>query len=201
MSKKSTSSSRPAKIRELEPAGDKKIPSVRFKTDLTIEDFRRLSRDFTSILFRPIETLTPGRTVGKGRTNLTIIESTIVQVDTTPPAPPFANFDKRLSQRNPAIQMHFDPGAYGFTAPATFIMEFTVSVAGSGTFLLAGGPTGLNITNGGVKTLNGAVRVSLVFHDLPPDQKVFGFLEQRSGGLWTWLQTQVKLPPLVLTPL
>jgi hypothetical protein len=149
--------------------------------------------------FPPIETLSPGRTLGKGRTNLTLIESTIVQVDTTPPAPPFANFDKTKSERKPAIQMHFDPAAYGFTSAQTYIMEFTLSVVGTASFNLGAGPFGLNITGVGTRNLSGNVRVSLVFHRLPPGQNVFGFVEQSSGGPWTWFQTQVKLPPLVLS--
>lgn len=199
MSKKSSPTLRPRPIKELEPAGTKYTSPDRFRADLkpgSILDL--LGGSLVEFSFAPVETLSPGRTLGKGRTNLTLIESTIVQVDTTAPAPPFANFDKTKSERNPAIQMHFDPAAYGFTSPQTFIMEFTLSVVGTASFNLGAGPFGLNITGIGTRNLSGNVRVSIVFHRLPPGQKVFGFVEQTSGGSWTWFQTQVKLPPLIL---
>ena len=185
-------------IKASEPASARNISPDRFKADLTINDIKHILGTGTVVFpFLPIETLTPSKTVGKGRTNLTFIEPTIVQIDTTPPAPTFANFDKTLSRRNPTIQMHFEPAAYGMTSPATYIMEFMISVVGTSTFNLVGGPVAA--TNGGTKTLSGNVRVSLVFRGLSPGQQVFGFLEQRSGGPWTWFQTQVKFPPLVLT--
>ena len=194
MSKKTHSGA----IKAFEPASTRIISPDRFKADLTINDIKRILGTGTVVFpFGPVETLTPSKTVGKGRTNLTIIEPTIVQIDTTPPAPTFANFDKTQSQRNPTIQMHFDPGAYGMTSPATYIMEFMISVVGTSTFNLVGGPVAA--TNGGTKTVSGNVRLSLVFRGLPAGQVVFGFLEQTSGGLWTWFQTLVTFPPLVLT--
>ncbi|MBL9173424.1 MAG: hypothetical protein JNL10_07825 [Verrucomicrobiales bacterium] len=200
MSKKSAPSLRPRPVKELEPAGTKYVSPERFRADLkpgSILDL--LGGGLEEFSFGPIETLSPGKTLGKGRTNLTLIESTIVQVDTTPPAPPFANFDKTKSERKPAIQMHFDPAAYGFTSPQTFIMEFTLSVVGTASFNLVAGPAGVNITGVGARNLSGNVRVSIVFHRLSPGQQVFGFIEQTSGGVWTWFQTQIKLPPLVLS--
>lgn len=189
---------RPAQ--EIEPAGTKYIPPDRFRADLKPGSILELlGGGLQEFSFGPVETLSPVRTLGKGRTNLTLIESTLVQVDTTPPAPPFANFDKSKSQRNPVVQVHFDPAAYGFTAPQTFIMEFTLSVVGTASFNLAGGPIGLDIVGTGARNLSGNVRVSIVFRRLSPGQNVFCFVEQTSGGSWTWLQTQIKLPPLVLS--
>lgn len=200
MSKKSSPTLRPRPVKELEPAGTKYTSPDRFRADLkpgSIHDL--LGGGLVEFAFAPVETLSPGRTLGKGRTNLTLIESTLVQVDTAAPAPPFANFDKTKSERNPAIQMHFDPAAYGFTSPQTFIMEFTLSVVGTASFNLGAGPFGLNITGVGTRNLSGNVRVSIVFHRLAPGFKVFGFVEQTTGASWTWSQTQIKLPPLVLT--
>ena len=200
MSKKTSPKLRPRPVKELEPAGTKYTSPDRFRADLKPGSILDLpGGGLVEFSFAPVETLSPGKTLGKGRTNLTLIEPTIIQVDTTPPAPPFANFDKTKSERNPAIQMHFDPAAYGFTSPQTFIMEFTLSVVGTASFNLGAGPFGLNITGVGTRNVSGNVRVSIVFHRLAPGQKVFGFVEQTSGGSWTWFQTQIRLPSLVLT--
>ncbi|MFO1459771.1 MAG: hypothetical protein U1G08_10195 [Verrucomicrobiota bacterium] len=200
MSKKSSPTLRPRPIKELEPAGTKYTSPDRFRADLKPGSILELlGGGLQEFAFPPVEILSPVRTLGKGRTNLTLIESTIVQVDTTPPAPAFASFDKSKSERNPVVQIHFDPAAYGFTAPQTFIVEFTLSVVGTASFNVAGGPIGLDIVGAGARSLSGNVRVSIVFRRLSPGQNVFAFLEQKSGGSWTWLQTQVRIPPLVLT--
>jgi hypothetical protein len=47
---------------------------------------------------------------------------TIVQIDA---ATPSATFNKQSRSRNPVIQMHFEPSAYGIMAVGTYIMEFT----------------------------------------------------------------------------
>jgi hypothetical protein len=85
MSKKPAASSSGAS-KEFEPAGTKSITFDKFKADLTTNDIKHLFGTGTVVFpFGAIDTLSPVRTVGKGRTNITLIESTIVQVDTTPP--------------------------------------------------------------------------------------------------------------------
>lgn len=186
-------------LRELEPSGTRLIRPDRFKADLKPGSLLELlGGGLQEFALAPIETLTPARTAGKGRTNLTLIEPTILQVDTTPPAPPFANFDFTKSERRPAIQMHFEPAAYGMTSPATYIMEFLIAVVGTASFNVAAGPPGLIVSGLGTRSVSGNARVSVIFRQLPPAQQVFAFLEQTSGGAWTWFQTQVKFPPLVL---
>lgn len=98
----------------------------------------------------PSETLSPTRTVGHGRTNLTFIAPTIVQVDA---ATPYAGFDKRNQARNPAIQAHFEPSAYGIVATGTFLMEFVVDVPVQSTFNLVGYAGSGSVANAGTKVL------------------------------------------------
>src|SRR4029077_19918619 len=93
------------------------------------------------------------KTVERGRTNLTIIVPTIVQTDATTPN---AGFDRGATpSRNPAIQMHFEPSAYGMTSVATYIMEFSIQVFGQSTFNLSGFAGSGTVLNGGTVVLTG----------------------------------------------
>jgi hypothetical protein len=188
------------KARQLEPFDKRSINLTRFKPDLTAKDFKALFPPAGGIItfpFFPIETLTCTKTIGLGRTNLTIIVPTIVQIDQ---ATPRASFDRRATpSRNPIIQMHFEPSAYGITSVATYIMEFTIQAFGQSTFNLTGFAGAGTILNGGTKVLNGQVRVSLVMQNVPPSQQTFGFLEQTAGVAWAWFSTQVRFPPIVIS--
>jgi hypothetical protein len=196
--KRSSSKAASSKIHEVEPFDKRSINITRFKPDLSTKDLQKLIGPVGGIVFPfgTIDTLSVTKTLGRGRTNLTIIVPTIVQVDATTPS---ASFNRQVTtSRNPIIQMHFEPSAYGFTSPATYIMEFFVSTSGQSTFNLAGGPVAT--LNGGTKVLNGSARVSLVFSNLAPSQQVFGFLEQTAGGAWNWFSTQVSLAFIVKLP-
>src|SRR5262250_3116110 len=128
------------KAAEPEPFDKRNVDFTKFKTDLTVKDYRKLFGPKGGVIFPffSIEILSPIKTIGKGRTNLTIIRPTIVQIDATVPA---ATLDRRESpQRNPVIQMHFEPIAYGITSVNTYIMEFVIQVFGPSTFNLVGGP-------------------------------------------------------------
>jgi hypothetical protein len=187
------------KVTEIEPFDKRSVDFSKFKPDLTVKDLQKLFHPKGGVVVFPfgaIDTLTPTRTLGRGRTNLTIIMSTIVQIDANVP---FATFDRTATpSRNPVIQMHFEPIAYGITSVATYIMEFTVQTFGQSTFNLTGGP--VPVTNGGTKVLNGPAKVSLIFPNLSPSQQVFGFMEQRSGHAWSWFSTSVQFPPIVIFP-
>ena len=115
-------------------------------------------------------------------------------------AAPSASFDVRAQTRRPAVQMHFQPSAYGITSVGTYIMEFTIQVFGQSTFNLEGFAGSGTVLNGGTKVLNGAVTVSLVLQNVPPTQQTFGFLEETAGGAWTWLSVEVRFPPIVAQP-
>jgi hypothetical protein len=200
---KASSSKRAAKKKDSEfEVYDKKVDPTKFKPDIVVKDFVEAFRPggirpFPTFFF-PIETLSPIKTIGLGRTNLTIIMSTIVQTDPAPGLLPFANFDRtRTPARNPVIQMHFKPSAYGITGNSTYFMMFALDVTGTSTFQ-AGGNAGL-LSNPGAKSVSGQTNVSLIFKNVPPTQDLFGFLEQTAGGPWTWLSTRVTFPPLVIT--
>src|SRR5262250_3933525 len=183
------------KAAEPEPFDKRNVDFTKFKTDLTVKDYRKLVGPKGGVIFPffSIEILSPIKTIGKGRTNLTI-RPTIVQIDATVPV---ATFDRRESpSRNPAIQMHFEPIAYSITSVNTYIMEFVIQAFGQSTFNLVGGPA--PTTNGGTKVLNGSQRVSLIFPNLAPTQQVFGFMEQTAGVAWSWFSTSVSFPPIVV---
>ena len=186
------------KVTEVEPFDKRSIDFAKFKPDLTVKELQKLFGPKGGIVvfpFGPIETLSATKTLGRGRTNLTIIMSTIVQIDSNVPN---ATFDRRATpSRNPVIQMHFEPIAYGITSVATYIMEFTIQTFGQSTFTLSGGP--VPVTNAGTKVLNGPAKVSLVFPNLSPVQQVFGFMEQTAGSAWSWFSTSVQFPPIVIT--
>jgi hypothetical protein len=185
------------KVAEIEPFDKRKIVPTKAKPELSAKALQKLIKPIVIFPFLAIETLTPTKTVGRGRTNLTLIAPTVFQTDATVPR---ATFDVRAQARKPAAQMHFQPSGYGITSVATYIMEFTVETIGQSTFNLQGGPFNVNILNAGTKTLNGLSSVALVFKDLPPSSEVFGFLEQASGAVWNWFSISVRFPDLVIGP-
>ena len=124
----------------------------------------------------PIDTLSPTKSVGLGRTNLTLNTPTIVQTDATTP---YATFG------NGSVQMHFEPSAYGITTVASYIMEFIIQTMGSATFSLEGYVGSGNLPNAGTQVLNGSVTVQLVMQNVPPTMQTYGFLQQTSGASWT----------------
>ena len=200
MAKKSPTAARRT-TPQLENFDKRSVNFGKFKPDLLDKDFKsHLTPIGGLIIFPwvPIETLSCTKTVGLGRTNLTIIRSTIVQIDT---AVPRASFDRTATpSRNPVIQMHFEPSAYGITSVATYIMQFTIETFGQATFTLEGFAGSGTLANNGTKILNGQVKVSLIMKNVPPTQQTFGFLEQTAGGAWNWFSTQVRFPPIVLSP-
>jgi hypothetical protein len=180
---------------------ERSVNLAKFKPDLAEKDFKNVLTPIDGLIifpWIPIETLSCTKTIGLGRTNLTIIVPTIVQVDA---AVPRASFDRRTTpSRNPIIQMHFEPGAYGITSVATYIMQFTIETFGQATFNLQGFAGSGTLANNGTKVLNGQVKVSLIMKNVPPAQQTFGFLEQTAGGAWNWFSTQVRFPPIVISP-
>ena len=187
------------KIRELALFDKRRIDPTKFKRDLSPQDLKKLVAPAGTVVIFPflaIETLSVTKTIGRGRTNLTIIVPTIVQVDATTPR---ASFNKQSQSRNPVIQMHFEPSAYGITGVGTYIMEFTIEVFGQSTFNLSGFAGSGTVLNTGPKVLNGQTKVSLILKNVPASQQTFGFLEQTAGGAWNWFSTQVRFPDLVIT--
>jgi hypothetical protein len=191
-----TASKAARKVAEIEPFDKRKIELARAKPELSAKELQNLIKP-GRFSFLAIETLTPTKTVGRGRTNLTLIAPTVFQTDATVPR---ASFDVRAQARRPGAQMHFQPSGYGITSVGTYVMEFIVETFGQSTFNLQGGPFNVNILNAGTKTLNGLSGVALVFKDLPPSSEVFGFMEQTSGAVWNWFSISVRFPDLVIAP-
>jgi hypothetical protein len=185
-----------SRVRERAPFDGRSVDLSKLKNTLAAKDLAKLVGKVT-FPFLPIETLSVTKTIGKGRTNLTIIESTIVQVDATSPR---ASFDRTKSPRNPVIQIHFEAIAYGITSIGTYIIEFVIQTFGASTFNLDGFAGAGTVLNRGPKTLNGLVGVSLVLKNVLPTQQTFAFLEQTGGGAWDWLFTQVRFPDIVAQP-
>ena len=186
------------------PQETRKIDLSKFKPDIQLKDYAEIFKPgrtpLVPIFFQPIETLSPIKTIGKGRTNLTMIEPFIVQTDVAPTSLPFVQFDRRLSpHRNPTIQMHFQASGYGITTPGTYIMTFAVEAAGSCTFNVSVNAGLAGVTGTGSKTLSGQNVISLVFKNLPPSFELFAFVEQTAGGSWNWFSTKVTYPPLLIS--
>src|SRR5688572_16304754 len=177
----------PDQTLELEPFERRKVAAAKFKPEIPasrLKDLWGTPAAFTRFqgLFFPIERLSVTKTVGTGRTNLTFIRPTMVQVDATVP---FAGFDRTQSPtRAPAMQMHSEPQAYGITGPANYAMEFTIETFGPAAFRVDGS-FGF-ITNAGPVSVNGRVVITLAFQNVPPTEQIFGFIEQTAGERWNW---------------
>lgn len=188
-----------SRTRELEPFARRTIDLTKFKTDFRPERLQPLAiggrngARIPSFLF-PLETLSVTRTVGRGRTNLTFIRPTIVQADA---AVPFASFDRTQSpSRAPAIQMHFEPQAYGITVVASYHMQFTIEAFGTAMFRIDG--LFGRITNPGVVTVNGRRVITLAFQNVAPADNLFGFIEQTGGGRSNWFSVTARFPMPVI---
>src|SRR4051812_49059679 len=99
--KKASTATSGTKIREVEPFDERTIDLAKFQSDVAANDWKQLLAVAPSIpVFPlPIDTLRATRTIGRGRTNVTIIVPTIVQTDATTPS---ASFDRRVTtSRNP----------------------------------------------------------------------------------------------------
>ena len=182
------------KASELSSFVDNKIDFTKFKTELSANDIVKLTWPGGGIVVypsSPIDTLSPVKGVGRGRTNLTLISPTIVQTDATTP---YASFGSGT------VQMHFEPIAYGITSVASYIMEFNIQTNGSATFDLEGGVGAGTLPNAGTKVLNGSVTVQLVMQNVQPSQQTYGYLQQTSGASWNWYSTMIRFPSLVIDP-
>ena len=202
MKMKSKSTRAEKLIPEPEPFSKRKLNPDRFPSDLLLKDLKNpfkpvIDLGNVELFVFPIETLSPAKTFGRGRTNLTLIRPTIVQLDAVTP---YAGFDRRESPtRNPAVSMHFEPKAYGITAVSTSVMVFAIEVFGqAATYNLSGFAGGGTVANSGSKTLSGQTKVSLVLRNVPPLAQVWGAITQTAGGLWNWYFVQARYPSLVV---
>jgi hypothetical protein len=195
--KKTAPSAARRKAKELEPFNKRKVDFTKFKADplpRKLEGFFKLpgTAALYQISFLSIETLSVTKTVGSGRTNLTFIMPTIVQTDATTP---YAGFDGALTpSRNPGIQMHFQPSAYGITSVASYVMGFAIESFGQTSFNLTGFAGSGTLSNAGPKVLSGKTVVSLGFQNVPSSQVIYGYLEQTSGAAWNFYSVRARFP-------
>ncbi|WP_374010073.1 hypothetical protein [Leifsonia sp. LS-T14] len=147
--------------------------------------------------FRPIDTISPTHTVGKGRTNLTLIASDIMQTDTT--GTPYAAFTYRPTPSGgPGVSVHFTPGDYGATAVGDYLLTFVITANGPVT-LNVGGYAGGGTTSGtGARTVNGNVAVVVGLAHVPPTQVTYAYIQQTGGATWQWYRTVIEYPPLII---
>lgn len=165
-----------------------------FTPDISVE---KLGNTFVSPSinlpwFFPVDTLSPAKTVGKGRTNLAFIAPVIVQTDAETP---FVRLNRQsASQLDPTIQVHFDPAAYGITSVANYVMVFSIDSQelSANNFNLWGYAGKGTLVNAGTKTLIGKQTVSLIFTNVPPSQQIAGVLQQTSGGNWLYYLTAIR---------
>jgi hypothetical protein len=191
-----------SRIREIESFDSRRVNLAQIKSDRATQDWQdqlksSAANSLLPFFLLPIDSLTVTKTIGRGRTNVTLVVPTVVQTDA---ATPSAGFDRRATpSRNPVVQIHFEPSAYGISSVSTFVVDFTIQVAGQGTFDLNGFAGAGTVVNGGSKVLSGATTVSLILRNVPPRQQTFAFLEQTAGARWNWLSSRISFPPLVLS--
>ena len=160
--------------------------------------FRLGDLQINAAFFTPIETLSCTKTIGLGRTNLTLKFPTLVQTDANPP---YASFDKRTTppQQQCLVSVHFLPSAYGITTPATYYMAFSVEAYAPSTFSLSGYAGAGTLTGAGSRSVSGKQILTLIFKNLPASQVVWGAVEQTAGAAWSWYTTRISFPPIVLS--
>ncbi|WP_426624732.1 hypothetical protein ACPPVW_01165 [Leifsonia sp. McL0607] len=148
----------------------------------------------------PIDTISPTHTVGKGRTNLTVIASDIMQTDTS--GTPYASFTfRQVPSGGPGVSVHFDPAAYGVTGVANYVISFLISTSAPVTLTVGAYAGAGSVTGTGVKTVNGNVSVAVGLQNVPPGQPTYASIQQTSSGpSWSWFSTSIDHPPLVFEP-
>ena len=168
---------------------DNKVDFSKFKTELAAIDIAKLAWTGVGITVWPlnsIDLLSPIKTAGRGRTNLTLGTPNIVQTDATTP---YAGFGRGF------VSVHFEPIAYGITSVATYVMTFNIQTSGNATFNLYGFG---DVPNSGTHVFNGSWTVQLILRNLQPTQQTYGVLEQISGAPWKWYSSAIKFPDIVV---
>lgn len=174
-----------------------------FEADLTAADWGTKLRagelGLGPVFWSPIQLLSPTVTAGRGRTNLTLIEPTILQTDASTP---YAGFDRRVStHRNPVVSVHFNPGAYGATNVGTYVFSFAVDAFARTTFTPSGYAGSGTVDAPGSITFSGKRTITVILRNVQPGQDTWAAIEQTAGEAWSWFSTRISHPPFVLDPL
>lgn len=149
-------------------------------------------------LFPPIDTISPTHTVGKGRTNLTLIAPDILQTDTT--GTPYASFTYRqVPAGGPGVSVHFEPGAYGATGVGNYVVSFLIAASGPVTLSVGGYAGAGTVTGTGTRTVNGQVSVAVSLTGVPASQQTYASIQQTAGAGWAWYRTTISHPPFIIT--
>ena len=180
--------------------GERVVEAAEFEADLTAADWTAKFplEDLTHapIHLAPYEVLSPVKTVGRGRTNLTLIRSTVFQTDA---ATPFASFDLRESpNRNPAVSVHFNASAYGITWTGTYVFTFAVDAPTRAAFTPSGFAGSGTVDAPASIRFAGRRVITVILRNVPPNQDVNAAIEQTSGEAWSWFSTSIGRPPLVI---
>jgi hypothetical protein len=165
-----------------------KVDFSKFKSDPSTSDIARLT---AGIKVWPwvIEVLSPTKTIGRGRTNLTLLLPLGGELHTDATVPYAGIYGEPGT-----VTVHFEPIAYGITSVATYIMVFNIQTIGSTTFFLGGDVGTGTLPNAGNKTVNGSVSLGLIMQNVQPSQQTYGVLHQVSGPGWRWYSTVIQFP-------
>ena len=176
------------------------IDPATFERTLSLTDLaRRISvhEIITFPWFRPIDTISPTHTVGKGRTNLTLIAPDIMQTDTT--GTPYASFTNRSTlSGGPGVAVHFSPGDHGATAAGDYVVTFVIAANGSVNLNVAAYAGAGSTTGTGARTVNGNVGVVVGLKNVAPTQVTWASIQQTGGSTWQWYRTAIEYPPLII---
>ncbi|GAB3396381.1 hypothetical protein GCM10027568_30360 [Humibacter soli] len=175
-----------------------KVDFSAFASDITPDEWSKLITVRPPVFFpSPIDSLSVAHPIGRGRTNTTLIQATIVQTD----APTsYASFDYPMNpSRAPAVSVHFEADAYGITSTANYVFTFYLWTQESTVFSVSqfGAASAGGIGN---RTINGQQSLTVALNGLPASQPCYVAIEQLSGGSWSWYQTVISPPPLVFEP-
>jgi len=187
------------------PAKGDKIDFSTFKADLSPQDVAKLARSGGNVAawpLVPIETITPAKTVGRGRTSLAIGDATFFQTDVLAPLVPYATFNQ-ADAADAFVQVQFEPGAYGIANTATYIMEFYFETFVAPTlFQLEGYAEHGSLANAGTRKfiLPGKFTMQLILQNVQPGDQTYGNLRQvptTGSGTpgWIWYSTAIRFPP------
>jgi hypothetical protein len=173
-----------------------KVDLATFEKDLTLEDWTRI-RVIHPWFPPPIDVISPIKTIGKGRTNLTLGAPDILQTDA---ATPYASFSYRQTPAGgPFVSVHFEPAAYGITTPATYVIAFLLESSSAVSLVAGGYAAGGTLSGTGAKTLVGKKSLAVVLENVPANGQVNAYIQQTSsGGPWTWYSTSIEYPPLII---
>jgi hypothetical protein len=166
-----------------------KIDFTKFKPQFTADKIARLVATPGGIFAFPIESLSPARTVGRGKQTYITVQSTS-SLDFEAGVGPFPY--ARVGGPG-LVSMHFCPADYGITSAGDYIMEFNVQSGDSGkttSFKFSASP-GVT-THWDPYTVDSDGGWGQLIMKSVPSQGVYGTLTYDGGDAWNWFFTSVQ---------